>query len=228
MALTADDVLNQKFTITKFRDGYDLDQVDDFLDRVVEDFRTFEGQKDALVNEINELKEALQGSQDELQAAKTALQQAEQELQDCQAGLQHGYDVQQQESPSESPSEQTTAAEQESAVPVAASEGVSPDAVKSSAMLQLALELHDKYINEGETRKAELIASGEKAVKELLEEGKKKRAVEIATLNEQKTKLQDAVEDLRAFESEYRTTLRSYIEAQLRNLEGEISGSINS
>lgn len=34
--LTADDVLNAKFHATKFRDGYDQDQVDDFLDKVVE------------------------------------------------------------------------------------------------------------------------------------------------------------------------------------------------
>lgn len=39
MALTPEDVVNQKFTITKFRDGYDLDQVDDFLDTIVEEFR---------------------------------------------------------------------------------------------------------------------------------------------------------------------------------------------
>ena len=36
MALTAEDVLNQKFTITKFRDGYDLDQVDELLVPIVE------------------------------------------------------------------------------------------------------------------------------------------------------------------------------------------------
>lgn len=37
--LTADEVLNAKFQPTKFRDGYDQDEVDDFLDRVVETLR---------------------------------------------------------------------------------------------------------------------------------------------------------------------------------------------
>lgn len=37
--LTADDVLNTKFTATKFREGYDQDAVDDFLDRVVTTLR---------------------------------------------------------------------------------------------------------------------------------------------------------------------------------------------
>lgn len=34
--LTADDVLNARFQATKFREGYDQDEVDAFLDRVVE------------------------------------------------------------------------------------------------------------------------------------------------------------------------------------------------
>lgn len=37
--LTADAVLNAKFRATKFRDGYDEDAVDDFLDRVVATLR---------------------------------------------------------------------------------------------------------------------------------------------------------------------------------------------
>jgi DivIVA domain-containing protein len=37
--LTADDVLNKKFQATKFREGYDQDEVDDFLDEVVNTLR---------------------------------------------------------------------------------------------------------------------------------------------------------------------------------------------
>ena len=33
--LTADDILNKKFTATKFREGYDVVEVDDFLDEVL-------------------------------------------------------------------------------------------------------------------------------------------------------------------------------------------------
>jgi DivIVA domain-containing protein len=41
--LTSADVLNQKFAATKFREGYDQDEVDDFLDRVVETLQEQEG-----------------------------------------------------------------------------------------------------------------------------------------------------------------------------------------
>lgn len=33
--LTAEDILNKKFAATKFREGYDVEEVDDFLDEVV-------------------------------------------------------------------------------------------------------------------------------------------------------------------------------------------------
>ena len=46
--LTADDVLNKKFQATKFREGYDQDEVDDFLDDVVNTLRAVQGENDEL------------------------------------------------------------------------------------------------------------------------------------------------------------------------------------
>jgi len=42
--LTADDVLNKKFQPTKFREGYDQDEVDEFLDQIVEAMRDLENE----------------------------------------------------------------------------------------------------------------------------------------------------------------------------------------
>ena len=42
--LTADDVLNKKFQATKFREGYEQDEVDEFLDEVVEAMRQLEAE----------------------------------------------------------------------------------------------------------------------------------------------------------------------------------------
>ena len=39
MALTWEDVLNKQFQHTKFREGYDQDEVDDFLDAVAEELK---------------------------------------------------------------------------------------------------------------------------------------------------------------------------------------------
>lgn len=189
MALTSDDILNQKFAITKFRDGYDMDQVDDFLDKVGDDLRAIEQEREELLARIEELTQQVE----ELQAAAQA----------------------QPVSAVPAQPEQPATTE---AVPGQA--GASADAVKSSAMLQLALELHDKYVSEGENTRNELVSEGEKKARELVSEAEKQRSDVLDDLNSKRLDLQNRINELRDFENEYRGTLRSYIEAQLRNLDG--------
>ncbi|MET0481060.1 MAG: DivIVA domain-containing protein [Mycetocola sp.] len=55
MALTPEDVVNKQFQQTKFREGYDQDEVDDFLDEVVVELRR-------LLQENEECKARLEGS----------------------------------------------------------------------------------------------------------------------------------------------------------------------
>ena len=50
--LTADDVLNKKFQSTKFREGYDQDEVDDFLDEVVNTLREVQNENDDLKTKL--------------------------------------------------------------------------------------------------------------------------------------------------------------------------------
>src|SRR5665647_965740 len=50
--LTADDVLNKKFQATKFREGYDQDEVDDFLDEVVNTLRVVTAESDELKGKL--------------------------------------------------------------------------------------------------------------------------------------------------------------------------------
>lgn len=192
MALTAEDILNQKFAITKFRDGYDLDQVDDFLDLVAQEFTAFEAVKAELEEKVAELTE---------------------QLEECRAAAKAAPVAASVEAPESEPQAAVTDG------PQTAQEVASPDAVKSSAMLQLALELHDKYVNEGQTKRDELIAEGERSAKELVSEAETQRANVLEDLNTRRLELQNRINELRDFEGEYRTTLRSYIEAQLRTLD---------
>lgn len=48
MALTPEDVVNKRFNPTKFREGYDQDEVDDFLDEVVVELRRLNQENEEL------------------------------------------------------------------------------------------------------------------------------------------------------------------------------------
>jgi DivIVA domain-containing protein len=48
MALTPEDVVNKRFQSTKFREGYDQDEVDDFLDEVVVEIRRLTAENEEL------------------------------------------------------------------------------------------------------------------------------------------------------------------------------------
>ena len=48
MALTPEEVVNKRFQPTKFREGYDQDEVDDFLDEVVTELRRLTEENEAL------------------------------------------------------------------------------------------------------------------------------------------------------------------------------------
>lgn len=54
--LTADDVLNAKFQTTKFRDGYDQDEVDSFLDRVVDTLAAKPGTQPVTVAQVESVR----------------------------------------------------------------------------------------------------------------------------------------------------------------------------
>lgn len=48
MPLTPEDVVNKRFQPTKFREGYDQDEVDDFLDEIVLEMRRINQENEEL------------------------------------------------------------------------------------------------------------------------------------------------------------------------------------
>ena len=55
MALTPEDVVNKRFQPTKFREGYDQDEVDDFLDEIVVELRRLNQENDELRRKVSDL-----------------------------------------------------------------------------------------------------------------------------------------------------------------------------
>src|SRR5258705_13612317 len=74
MALTPEDVVNKRFNPTKFREGYDQDEVDDFLDEVVVELRR-------LNQENEELRQRLIGADSRINELQRSAQQQPQQPQ---------------------------------------------------------------------------------------------------------------------------------------------------
>ena len=55
MALSPEDVVNKRFQPTKFREGYDQDEVDDFLDEVVNELRRLGEENEELRGKLHDL-----------------------------------------------------------------------------------------------------------------------------------------------------------------------------
>jgi DivIVA domain-containing protein len=62
MALTPEEVVNKRFTIVKFREGYDQDEVDDFLDEVVVELRKLGGENEELRQQLESAKAQAQAA----------------------------------------------------------------------------------------------------------------------------------------------------------------------
>lgn len=190
MALTPEDVVNKQFQQTKFREGYDQDEVDDFLDEVVVELRRLLQENTELKAENAELKARLEGSDSgEGRPAEPAAAEA-------------------------APAP-VVVAPVAAPQPAAGQD----DSESSSSLLQLARRLHDEHVREGAEKRDALIAEGHATAARVVAEAEAKQRAQMNILNEEKAALERKIDELRIFEREYRQKLRGYIESQLKELD---------
>ena len=202
MALTPEDVVNKRFQPTKFREGYDQDEVDDFLDEVVVELRR-------LNQENEELRQRLVASDariNELQRAGSQLAQAPAQPQAFA----------QPETIAAPPVAAPVAAP--AAFPAAA-EANPLDPSSTNNLLQLARRLHEEHVKEGVEKRDALIAEGQQAAARVIQEAQETQRSQMSALDQERQQLEARVEELRTFEREYRQKLKGYIEGQLRELD---------
>ncbi|MEZ7839739.1 MAG: DivIVA domain-containing protein [Pontimonas sp.] len=177
MAITPEDIVNKRFQSTKFREGYDQDEVDDFLDEVVLEMRRLVRENEALVHK-------LAGTDGRI------------------AELQRG-----------GPAESSIGVS-----PAASTEGAE-DADPANNLLQLARRLHEEHVREGIQKRDELIAEGHAQAARIVAQAEVTHRATVVTLEAERATLTKEVEDLRAFEREYRASLKSFISTQVRALD---------
>lgn len=207
MALTPEDVVNKRFQPTKFREGYDQDEVDDFLDEVVVELRR-------LNQENEELRQRLIAGDSRI---------AELQRSGASSGAgQSAPAAQQADTVAQPVAEPAVEAH---AAPTAGYGGSATsgldDAGSTNNLLQLARRLHEEHVREGIEKRDALIAEGHATAARVVGEAEAQQRQQIGTLEQERSTLESKIEELRTFEREYRHKLKSYIEGQLEELETE-------
>ena len=182
--LTADDVLNKKFQATKFREGYEQDEVDEFLDEVVEAMRQLEAENIDL---------------------KARLEAANRRVAEFGEG---------------GPSTVVPVVEEHRVAPPALTVD-SPEQEPSAAsgMLELAQRLHDEHVANGKAEGDRIIAEARTTGEQIVREAEDQRNRTLAQLEKERSGLEHKIDELRRFESDYRTRLKSYLQNLLSNVE---------
>lgn len=201
--LTADDVLNKKFQATKFREGYDQDEVDDFLDEVV-----------------NTLRET-QSENEELKAKLAAAERriAELSRQGAQAAQAPKPEA---EKPAPAPVPAAAPAPAPVATaPVAPQRQSEPES--ATGMLALAQKLHDDYVRSGQEEGDRIVNEAKGQAQRIVREAEETSARTLSELEQERSILERKIDELRVFERDYRTRLKSYLENLLGDLDNRAS-----
>ena len=193
MPLTPEDVVNKRFQPTKFREGYDQDEVDDFLDEIVLEMRR-------ITQENEDLRQRLLAADGRL----TELQRS-------------GATLVQQVNTAEASIPETTTNNE--AFPQAATDLNSFEGNNTNNLLQLARKLHEEHVREGLEKRDALIAEGHATAARIVREAEAQHRADMSRLEQEKALAENDLQTLRNFERDYRAKLKSYIEGQLSDLE---------
>jgi DivIVA domain-containing protein len=218
MPLTPEDVHKKTFTPVRLREGYDMGEVDQFLDEVEVELTRLHAENDDL-------------------RAKLAAAQA--------APPAPSFAPQPEPEPIAEPEPEPEPFV--AAVPALPAVSTVPEASSAAArLLEIATQNADQLVTEAQNEadkilseaqiKSERFESDAKTKSERLEADARSRAEKLDSetsarrqqlfgeLERDKDALARELEDLRAFEREYRSRLKGYFQAQLRALDGEGDG----
>ncbi|WP_019877649.1 DivIVA domain-containing protein [Sporichthya polymorpha] len=210
MPLTPEDVRNKQFTTVRLREGYDEDEVDAFLDEVETELRR-------LIRENDELRAKLAAATRAASAAPAASTTAPQPV---------------VKAPEPAP-EPPKPAPAPPPPPAPAAEASSSDS--AARVLALAQQTADQAIAEARTEANKIVGDARQRAEAIEREARSKAdALErdaqdkhrsiIGVLETQRTALETQLDQLRQFEREYRSRLKSFLEGQLRQLENSAEG----
>jgi DivIVA domain-containing protein len=228
MPLTPEDVSNKRFTPVRLREGYDMGEVDQFLDEVEAELARLTKENDDLRAKLSAAQTGGGSSfQDNPPTAQTPVVQEPEPTPE----------------PTPPPAPEPVAAAAPSAGPETIRVETVPEASNAAARLleiatrnadelvDQAKDEADKIIGEARTKserleaeakvKADRLESDARTRSQMLDsETAERRQQMFGELERERDKLNSEVETLRAFEREYRSRLKSYFTQQLESLAG--------
>ncbi|MFC7373852.1 DivIVA domain-containing protein [Brachybacterium sp. GCM10030267] len=219
MALMPDDLLSKRFTPVRFSEGYDMDEVDNYLDNDILP------RLQELIDENNRLTKELEEAHNriaELESAPAAAAATDAPVVEDEAVIDETPVSATADVDAETTAQQPAVAEAPAEEPVAGAPAVadqgSPDQ-SAAGIIALANRLHDEYVKNGEDERDRLISEANEEHRRIVSEAEEKSRTTLAELETKKAELDKTIEGLRTFERDYRNRLRNYLENQLRELD---------
>jgi DivIVA domain-containing protein len=214
MPLTPEDVRNKRFTPVRLREGYDMGEVDQFLDEV-------ESELERLHHENEDLRQKLAAAQrgDGMSFPQPVKEQPPEPV---------APPVVQQPPPGGGPQSVADASNAAARLLEIATQNadqlVAESKEQANRILADARARAERMENEARGMASRLEADARTKADQLERETNDKRGQLFGQLEKEKARLQHEVDELRAFERQTRSRLKAYFESQLRVLAGQSGG----
>ncbi|MGI6878428.1 DivIVA domain-containing protein [Microbacterium sp. gxy059] len=191
MSLTPEDVVTKQFQHVRFKEGFDPDEVDDFLDEIVVEWRKTIEENEQLKARVAELESGAPA------AAPAATPEP---------------------APAPEPVVEEPAAPAEPE-PTADTSSVTSTASSAASIIARAERLHDEHVAEGEAKAKQLVDEAELKASSIVSAAEAKQREISQKLDSERKSLEGRITELRQFERDYRAQLRGYFEQKLADLD---------
>ncbi|WP_106398521.1 DivIVA domain-containing protein [Actinocorallia populi] len=226
MPLTPADVRNKQFSTTRLRPGYDEEEVDAFLDEV-------EAELDRLIQENEELRaklaECLRGKVPAMAAPivepkqdlappmpEPVRHEPVQQPEPIGMGLAHEERIQQRPSTEDN---MDTAARVLALAQQTADQAIADARREADETLGRARREAEDILGKARRQADQIVSEARSRAEQLDRDAQERHRQVMGSLVTQREELERKVDDLRAFEREYRSRLKAYLEGQLREIE---------
>ncbi|WP_175084703.1 DivIVA domain-containing protein [Candidatus Frankia nodulisporulans] len=236
MALTPQDVQNKVFSPTRFRTGYNEDEVDTFLDEVEAELTRLLDENSDLRRQLDEARRSGGGGPavpaqilEENQGLRRQVDESRRQIAQLQAQAARERAAAPPTGPQ--PPQPQQGGAPTTVIPAVGQGGALARTGPSQASeaeieqrvartLVLAQRTADEALREARAESERARRDARADADRIIGEARAHVAEQLGGLEEDKRRLEGQVEQLRAFEREYRTRLRAYLEMQLRDLDG--------